>query len=240
MIEPLQVFVGFDTREERAYRVAVDSLLRHASVPVRVTPLRLSQLELTGLCTRPRRRLEWSSQVWWDEVSGAPMATEFAVTRFLTPLLAQTGWALFVDCDVVFLGDVAELFAGVDPNCAVACVQHASIETKAVLKMDGQVQTSYPRKNWSSVCLFNCDHPANLALTLARVNSSPGRDLHAFNWLQENQLAALPAEWNWLVGVQSRPATPKLAHFTLGGPWLPNWKASAYDDIWLSAESCLE
>jgi hypothetical protein len=67
-------------------------------------------------------------------------------------------------------------------------------------KMDGQFQTRYHRKNWSSVCLFNCDHPANKALTVDLVNSAPGRDLHAFSWLADDLIGELPPEWNWLVG----------------------------------------
>ena len=31
--------------------------------------------------------------------------------------------------------------------------------------MDGAVQTVYPRKNWSLMALYNCDHPKNELLT---------------------------------------------------------------------------
>lgn len=230
--EPFRVFMGWDKREPEAYTVAKRSLYRRSSWPVTVTPLMLSQLELNGLIRRPHTTLPGGQM--WDEISGAPMATEFANSRFITPILAQTGWALFVDCDVVFLGDVAELFALADPDKAVMCVKHRHFEASDT-KMDGQMQTIYKRKNWSSVMLFNCDHPANLGLTLDLINSKPGRDLHGFSWLEDRDIGELPAEWNWLVNVTTRPKNPKLAHFTLGGPWLPNWKRQPHDDIWLGA-----
>lgn len=251
--EPLKVYIGWDPRETEAYEVARRSILRHASRPVSITPLVLRDLELQGLIRRPIRRLPKGkgmiikdgrierrvitaaqSLQMWDEVSDAPMATEFACSRFVTPILAQRGWALFVDCDVVALADIAELFELADPEKAVLCVKHGKLETEGV-KMDGQIQTAYNRKNWSSVMLFNCEHPKNKGLTLDLINKRPGRDLHRFCWLDDHDIGALPGEWNWLVGVQPRPAEPKLAHFTLGGPWLPNWQRATHDDVWLGA-----
>lgn len=247
------VYIGWDPREVPAYQVAEASLRHHASIPVRVTPLRLRSLELAGLIRRPYRRLpkgramvlsdqgierrivsRAASGILWDEISMAPMATEFANSRFLTPVLAQRGWALFVDCDVLFMADVAELLALADPQFAVMCVQHGALNETGE-KMDGQIQLPYKRKNWSSVMLFNCDHPANMGLTLEQINKRPGRDLHRFCWLDDSQIGALPAGWNWLVGVQPEPKLPKIAHYTLGGPWITNWTAKPYDDLWLSA-----
>jgi hypothetical protein len=251
--DAFKVYVGWDAREVDAYEVARGSLLERSSIPIAITPLHLRQLELVGLMRRPRRALGKGNPMviadgrvtrrmtsaaqrgtLWDEISGAPMATEFAIARFLTPLLAHTGWALFVDCDVLFLADVAELLALADPQKAVMCVQHGALESNG-LKMDGQVQLPYVRKNWSSVMLFNCDHPANKGLSLELINRVPGRDLHRFCWLDDRWIGALPAEWNWLVGVQPRPAEPKIAHFTLGGPWLAGWTPHEHDDLWLAA-----
>lgn len=230
------VFIGWDAREIRAFEVAVATLLARATVPVNVQPLRLRQLELFGLMRRPHTKRR---QQMWDLISDAPMSTEFAIARFLTPLLAQTGWALFVDGDVVFLDDVAKLFDQADDQYAVMCVQHPPLERLEALKMDGQIQTAYTRKNWSSVMLFNCDHPANRGLTLEKINTLPGRDLHRFCWLDDVFIGPLTCEWNWLVGVQARPRAPKLAHFTLGGPWLPGWTPHEHDDLWLAAsETC--
>lgn len=247
-----KVYIGYDPREEAALAVAYDSLFSRSSIPLDVTELHLRQLELAGLMRRPRRVLPKGNPMvihngqatrtasrrgtLWDEISAAPMATEFAISRFLTPLLAHRGWALFVDCDVVFEADVAELFALADSRYAVMCVQHGSLAAGG-LKMDGQLQLPYLRKNWSSVMLFNCDHPANKGLTLEKINKLPGRDLHRFCWLDDAWIGALPPEWNWLVGVQPRPAAPKLAHFTLGGPWLAGWEPHEHDDLWLAASA---
>jgi hypothetical protein len=86
------------------------------------------------------------------------------------------------------------------------------------------------------VMLWNCDHPANQRLTLQDVNERPGRDLHRFYWLNDSEIGALPPEWNWLVGVQPKPAAPQIAHFTLGGPFTPGWKGAEHDEIWAEAE----
>mgnify|MGYP001059119390 CR=1 FL=1 len=231
MRDPLKVYIGYDRREHDCYEVARHSLLKRASVPVCVTPIELERNEMWGLMRRPR---EYKDGQMYDTRSNAPMSTEFAISRFLTPLLAQKGWALFVDSDVVFHADVAELFAIADPQYAVMCVKHQHTPV-SVTKMDGQAQTIYARKNWSSVMLFNCEHPANFGLGLAMLNQRPGRDLHRFCWLFDEHIGALPAEWNWLVGEQPRPAQPKIAHYTLGGAWFQDWQGGEYDDEWKAA-----
>jgi lipopolysaccharide biosynthesis glycosyltransferase len=140
-----------------------------------------------------------------------------------------------MDSDVVALADIHELFECADPRKAVMVVKHEHKVEDCSMKMDGRLQTMYRRKNWSSVMLFNCDHPANDCLTYGMLNGVPGRDLHAFYWLEDELIGELPPEWNWLVGVQPKPERPKLAHFTLGGPWFPNWKAAEHDEIWIEA-----
>lgn len=229
MTAPLRVFIGYDSRESEAYRVAEASLLRRTSAPVSVTPLNVVRLAENGLLRRPT---DLRGQRY-DIPSNAPASTEFAIARFLVPFLAQSGWALFVDSDVVFLGDVAELFALADPHFAVMCVKHQQ-DARAGTKMDGQAQTSYPRKNWSSLMLFNCEHPANKRLSLVDVQERRGFDLHQFYWLNDAEIGALPWEWNWLVNVEPKPAVPKLAHFTLGGPFLSGWQGAENDEIWLA------
>lgn len=225
----MKVWIGHDRREQAAYDVAVRSLCARTR-GVELEPLKLDRLAATGLL---RRSTDARGQLY-DLPSNAPCATEFAISRFLVPILCQSGWALFVDCDVVFMADAAELFALADPAKAVMVVKHANGHY-AGTKMDGQAQQLYPRKNWSSVMLFNCDHPANRRLSLQDVNERPGRDLHAFYWLADDEIGELPGDWNWLVGVQPKPAEPKIAHFTLGGPWLPTWEGAEHDDIWLRA-----
>jgi hypothetical protein len=233
--QPLRVFIGYDSREPEAYRVAEASLLRHASVPVSVTPLNATRLAENGLLRRPT---DLRGQRY-DIPSNAPASTEFAISRFLVPFLAQTGWALFVDSDVVFMDDVAKLFALADPQYAVMCVKHDHRPTNAT-KMDGQAQTSYVRKNWTSVFLVNADHPANKRMSLVDVQERRGFDLHQLYWLADAEIGELDGEWNWLVGCQPKPPVPKIAHFTNGGPFLPTWQGAEHDEIWLAAARAAE
>jgi lipopolysaccharide biosynthesis glycosyltransferase len=150
------------------------------------------------------------------------------------PIICQDGFALFTDCDVVFLDDVNKMLSEIKPGKAVYVVKH-NHDGSETLKMDGQKQTSYPRKNWSSVMLFDCSHPANRRLSLESVNRMPGRDLHAFYWLADDEIGVLHPRWNWLVNVNLKPESTGIAHFTLGGPWIPNWENQAYDSIWHNA-----
>jgi hypothetical protein len=130
--------------------------------------------------------------------------------------------------------DVNKLEFVFDPKYAVMVVKHEMGEVSGT-KMDDQPQVAYPRKNWSSVILWNCDHPANKRLTLNDVNTRTGKELHNFYWLHDSEIGELPAEWNWLVNVQPKPAKPCIAHFTLGGPFTPDWKPAKHDSIWLNA-----
>jgi len=220
-----KLYLGYDHREQAAYDAAVRSLAKVSSLTP--TPLNLDRLADSGLL---RRAMDRRGQMY-DLPSNAPCATEFAISRFLTPLLAQTGWALFCDSDVIFLANPLELLAIADPSKAVMVVKHQNGH-HAGTKMDGQAQVLYPRKNWSSVLLFQCDHPANRRLSLQDINERPGRDLHALYWLNDCEIGELPAEWNVLVNVQPMPENPKLLHFTLGGPWLPNWEGAEHDELW--------
>ncbi|MFG0316881.1 MAG: glycosyltransferase, partial [Planctomycetota bacterium JB042] len=129
--------------------------------------------------------------------------------------------------------DVAELFSLVNDRYALMCVQHDHRPEENV-KMDGQVQTRYRRKNWSSLMLWNCDHPGNERLTPELVNGLPGRDLHRFCWLEDREIGALPGAWNWLEGISDPAVDPKAVHFTRGGPWHEGFEDVRYADEWRS------
>jgi lipopolysaccharide biosynthesis glycosyltransferase len=196
-----------------------------------VTILDREQLATQGLLRRPT---DARGANLYDIHSNAPASTEFAITRFLVPFLAQQGCALFVDSDVVFLSNPEELLALHDERYAVRVVKHHHDGAEGT-KMAGRTQLAYPRKNWSSVVLWNCDHPANRRLSLIDVQERRGFDLHQFYWLHDSEIGDLPAEWNWLVGVQPKPEHPKIAHFTLGGPFIEGWRGSEHDDLWHKA-----
>lgn len=227
----MNIFIGWDEREAKAFEVAEKSLRAKASKPVDVHALRLEELQKGLLIWRP---ISHQNGQMIDDLSQAPQSTEFASSRFLIPHLQRTGWALFCDCDVVFLEDVHKLFSLADNKYALMCVKHR-YTPKGRYKMDHQVQTEYSRKNWSSVMLWNCEHPAHYRLSLGNINHYPGELLHRFFWLRDSEIGELPPEWNWLVGEQEKPANPKIAHFTLGGCWLPNWEPHEHDEIWLEA-----
>lgn len=226
--EGMIVYIGYDARETEAYRVAEKSL-KSVSPSAQVTRLDAERLAAFGLLRRPT---DLRGGIY-DLPSNAPASTAFHVSRFLVPHLCQSGWALFTDSDVVFLRDVAELFKLADSSKAVMVVKHS--QSGGGFKMDGQVQAAYPRKNESSVMLVNCDHPANRRLSLQDVNERPGRDLHNFFWLNDVEIGTLPMEWNWLVTIEPPPVSPSIAHFTMGGPWLPDWQPSEHDEIWTQA-----
>lgn len=233
-VNPLRVYIGWDQREGAASAVAESSLRRHASVPVHVTHLKSERLAEAGLLRRPA---DTRGKIY-DIHSNAFCASEFAISRFIVPLLAHSGWALFVDADVVFLDDVAKLFALADPKYAVMVVHHNQHDSGT--KMDGQVQYAYKRKNQSSVFLIRADAPANKRLSLQDVNERPGRDLHNFYWLNESEIGYLPERWNWLVNVEDKPENPAIAHFTLGGPWLSGWATQPHDETWIGEYNILK
>jgi hypothetical protein len=229
------IYMGFDTRpiEAISFAVARASIRRHLTQPIRIVGLVLNDLRNSGLYWRKHRKLtrDDGTTQFWDEVSDAPMATEFANSRFLVPHLAKTGWALFLDADMLARADLVRLFNLADESKAVMVVQHNYVP-KNQLKMDGQMQTRYPRKNWSSLMLFNCDHPANKRLTVELVNETPGRDLHRFCWLADDEIGSLPEEWNWLAGHSPETIEPKLVHYTEGVPPIPGYESAPYADEW--------
>lgn len=224
-------WIGFDPREAAAFAVAYWSLKRRLTSPLRINGLLLNRLREQGLYTRPTERREGQL---WDLISDAPMSTEFACSRFLVPHLAESGWALFTDCDMLFRANPNVLFDEIaDPKYAVMCVKHHH-EPASLTKMDNQAQTRYARKNWSSVMLFNCDHEANKQLTPELVNQLPGRDLHRFCWLEDDEIGELGPEWNYLVGHTKLPegVEPKIVHHTNGVPFMPGYEETEYADEW--------
>jgi hypothetical protein len=223
----MRVIIGHDSREPEATRVALASLRKFG---IEGEVLDTQRLRDQGLFWRAE---DVRGGQRYDFTSQAPCATEFSNSRFLTPIIG-TGLTLFVDADVVFLDDPRHMIDIVNLRNAVNVVKHGYVP-KTLMKMDSQAQTVYGRKNWSSVMLFNCDHPANRRLSLRDVNERPGRDLHQFYWLADEEIGDLWRGWNWLVGEQARPQPTGIAHFTLGGPFTPGWIGAEHDEIWLEA-----
>ena len=216
----MKVFVGYDPREDIAYQVCKHSIIKRQP-DADVRPLKQSELRQSGWYTRPIDKLA---------------TTEFTFTRFLIPELTNfKGWAVFMDCDMILTTDIKELFDQADDRYAVMCVQH-DYKVKEQFKMDGQKQTIYPRKNWSSVVLWNCEHPSNKVLTQDQVNSLElnGAYFHRFSWLKDEEIGELDHTWNYLVGVYDDIDKPNLIHYTEGGPWFENYRDCEFHELWKS------
>lgn len=223
------IWIGFDPREAAAFAVTRHSIKARLTAPIPIQGIVLDEMRRLGLYTRPT---EMRNGVMWDVISDAPCSTQFAVSRFLTPILARRGWALFMDCDMLVLGDLADLFDEAEQSDkALLCVQHQHRVEEGVPKMDGQVQVNYARKNWSSLFLINADHPANRQLDIQTINTLPGRDLHRMCWLRDDEIGALDPGWNVLVG-HTECDDPKLLHFTNGIPLMPGYEDCPYSEEW--------
>ena len=217
MTKTLKIYVGWDSREDIAWQVCCHSILRHASRPVEIYPLKQPLLRELGLYTRDKDNA----------------ATEFSITRFLTPWLsAHEGWSIFVDCDFLFTDDVWKILDEIEPGKALHVVQHDYTPAN-MIKMDGKQQSVYPRKNWSSFMLFDAAHPKVRALTPQVVNTQSPAYLHRFEWLEDSEIGALDLKWNFLEGEYEKPQTvPTCIHYTNGGPWFENWQNVDFSDLW--------
>jgi len=142
-----------------------------------------------------------------------------------------------MDCDMLMQADVHDLFRLADDRYAVQVVKHQQ-DVKEGVKMDGQVQEPYPRKNWSSVMLFN--NAKCRELSVSAVNTMPGSYLHQFRWTTDDMIGDLPEAWNWLEGHSNMGIAPKNIHFTRGGPWFPDFPDVLYGDLWLDEEKAMK
>tara|TARA_B100001123_G_scaffold343839_1_gene390575 strand:- start:1188 stop:1898 length:711 start_codon:yes stop_codon:yes gene_type:complete len=214
-------FIGYDSKEDIAYRVCKRSLVKKSSIKINVIALKLYELISKGFYKR----------------TVDPLAsTEFTYSRFLVPSLMNfKGWAVFCDCDFLYFEDVAKLFENLSEEKAVYCVKH-DYAPKEKHKMDGQKQTIYPRKNWSSLIVFNCSHPSNKILNIDLVNKESGSFLHQFKWLKDNEIGSLDERWNWLEGWTSKnnKNKPYAVHYTRGGPWFDEWQDVEFADEWVN------
>tara|TARA_B100002051_G_C16719907_1_gene631719 strand:+ start:449 stop:1150 length:702 start_codon:yes stop_codon:yes gene_type:complete len=215
----INFFIGYDAKEDIAYRVCKYSLIKRSSASVSVVSLKLDELIAKNLYTR----------------AVDPLAsTQFTYSRFLVPkLMNYKGWAIFCDCDFIFLNDVANLLKDLDESKAVYCVQH-DYTPKEKHKMDGQKQSIYPRKNWSSFIVFNCSHESTKNLSVEKVNTESGSYLHQFKWCKDEEIGSLDERWNWLEGWTSNHnnSEPFAVHYTRGGPWFSEWQDVEFANEW--------
>lgn len=209
----LKVFIGWDSREQAAYEVAKASVEKHSNVEV--IPLVRSELIERGIYTRGEDSLA---------------SSEFTLTRFLVPYLSgYKGFSLFMDCDILCNVDITKILDEVDERNTVSCVQH-NYTPKTDVKMDGKVQTNYPRKNWSSVMVFN--NKRSTVLTPEVVNESSPAKLHRMNWTFSSMIGSLNHTWNYLAGYYDDIENPNIIHYTDGGPWFEGYENCPLGDRW--------
>jgi lipopolysaccharide biosynthesis glycosyltransferase len=213
-----KIFIGWDSREKIAYDVCEHSIKRNCNKNIPIYPLKQSDLRTNNLYIREIDTLA---------------STEFSLTRFLVPYLSNySGFSIFMDCDFLITEDIQKLFGLVDKTKAVSVVKHDYTPSEKI-KMDGKQQHIYPRKNWSSLIVFNNEHPSNKNLNLEMVNNETPKFLHRFSWLSDNEIGEIPHKWNYLVGWYNDLETPSAIHYTEGGPWFDEYVNCDFSKEWL-------
>jgi len=224
-MKAIPVYVGYDPREAIAFHTCVNSIIRHASKPVAIIPVALN--------------------LFRDyEETHTDGSNHFIYTRFLVPHLQEyTGWAIFIDGDMIVRGDISELWELRNPYMDVQVVKH-DYKTRMPVKYLGARNEDYPRKNWSSVILWNCNSFPNRQLTPEFIQKSTGSELHRFSWLDDSRIGELPPEWNWLPDEYGINKDAKLLHYTLGTPCFQEFADTPQGDEWhrerILTEYCLQ
>ena len=222
----IKIFIGYDPVESVAWHTMAHSIFEKSSRPVALIPVNLANLKKI----LPRER-------------DPKQSNEFSFSRFLVPHLSGfEGYALFFDCDMMLRVDVADMFdvLTTQPDKALYVVKH-SYEPRDDVKYLNTVQYKYPRKNWSSVVLWNCGHPAHKKLTPAYVNTATGMELHRFSWLKDEEIGELDVRWNWLVGEYDEPPEDvKNVHWTIGGPYFHEYKDADFSDEWFASHDRMD
>lgn len=235
------IFVGYDSREPEAFDVCKYSLEQNPQAIVH--KIDHKEMRTQGLFRRPWLIDPTGQHI--DITDGKPFSTEFSHTRFLVPELARrekikSNWVLFCDTDFLFLKDVKDLFALTDDKYAAMCVKFNFTPKPDAVKMDGRIQAPYHRKLWSSLVLWNINHPSNIKdLTVEKVNTEKGSYLHAFEWLNNKDIGGIHEQWNFIPGisyndpyVRGDNRWPKAVHFSEGGPWFKDYSDVLFSDEW--------
>ena len=213
MTEKINIVVGFDQRESVAYHTFTQSIIEKSSLPVAFIPLAINTLK-------------------GYEETHTDKSNDFIYSRFLTPYLNDfKGWAIFADGDMICQADIKELWDLRDESKALLVVKH-DYQTKAHQKYLGNINENYPRKNWSSIILWNCAHTKHKILTPDFITNQTGKYLHRFSWLDDADIGELPPEWNWLAIEYPENRKAKLIHYTLGTPCFKDYENTEMSDIW--------
>ncbi len=212
-MKPIPVFVGYDPREAVAYHVCANSIIRTASAPVAIIPMALNLFQ-----DYQETHTDGSNQ--------------FIYSRFLVPYLMNFhGRAIFIDGDMIVRSDIVELYESLQMGMDVAVVKH-DYQTRMTEKYLGSKNENYPRKNWSSVIVWDCQTCPNKRLTPEFVQKQPGSFLHRFSWIDESRIQALDPVWNWLPDEFGPNPNAKLLHYTLGTPCFHEFADTPQAEQW--------
>ena len=210
------VFIGYDVTQRAAYEVCWQSLVDHGVDPACIHPLHTGDLRRLGVYWRP---------------SDPKASTDFTYTRFLVPFLSgYSGLSLFCDSDFLWrCNPVEDLLFKYRDNATVSCVQHQLKALPSDKKMDGKVQELYPRKNWSSMMVF--DNERCTVLTPDMVSSANASTLHQMHWAEK--IGFIPMNYNHLVGYPGYSTTDvRGVHFTDGVPTMPGHEDDPFAEEW--------
>lgn len=209
----IPIFIGYDPREAVVFHVCSNSIIRHSSKPVQIIPLALNLLQ--------------GYKETHNDGSNA-----FIYSRFLVPyLMGYNGHAIYIDGDMVVKSDIVELWEERTFFKDVQVVKH-DYKTKKPIKYLGSKNEDYPRKNWSSVILWNCESMTNECLTPEFIQKSSGKFLHRFEWINDSKIGELPIEWNWLPDEFGVNKDAKILHYTLGAPCFDEFKDTEMSIDW--------
>ena len=230
------IFISWDNREAIGSIVCKFSLQLNTAEP-KLSIQYVNQKQLRKEKLYYRKSFTNANGQYFDSIDNKPFSTEFSFTRFLVPEICRQqhldGWALFLDGDIVVNEDINKLFDLADEKYAVMCVKFNWLPDKTdKQKMDGMIQTRYNKKLWSSMMLFNLNHPAVKKLDHIAVNQSSGSYLHKFQWVDDKAIGALPESWNYVPEVSSGDEI-NAVHYTKGGPWFKEYREGEYAEVWL-------
>ena len=213
MNDIVDVVVGFDQREAVAYHAFTQSVIEKSSIPIRFLPLNINSL------TNYKETHKDGSN-------------EFIYSRFLVPYLMNfKGWAIYADGDMVCLEDIKKLWNLRDNKYAIQVVKH-DYKTKIKNKYWGNKNENYPKKNWSSLILWNCEHKSHKILTPDFIQKQTGAFLHRFNWIKDSEIGDINKEWNWLAMEYEEKQDINLIHYTIGTPCFEEYQNSSLASYW--------
>lgn len=214
------VFIGYDSTQDEAYHVCRQSLIDVGVDPDMIVPLELGSLRKLG--------------VYWRK-DDSKASTEFAYTRFLVPFLSgYSGRSMFCDSDFLWRQNPLDPLLYCHSGHAITCVQHQLSALPSNRKMGGKVQELYPRKNWSSLMVF--DNVQCTRLTPKVVSTEAASFLHQLQWAP-GSVGSIEKKYNHLVGYKGYDhPDPIGVHFTDGVPTMPGCESVPFAGEWFDVQ----